>query len=181
MTTWIPNLSSMQGPLYVRLANRIQQDIESGTLPAGAKLPPQRNLAFDIGVTVGTVSRAYALVRERGLVTGEVGRGTFVADTEHNGSHTPLPLPLRVPGGYEENRADVIRLDSSAAFSTAGANEVRALLAEAANDLPCEMADYVRKIEPHWQTAGADWMKVGSGWGPDPDTVLPAPGAGVEA
>lgn len=177
MTTWIPNLSSMQGPLYVRLANSIQQDIESGTLPAGAKLPPQRNLAFDIGVTVGTVSRAYALVRERGLVTGEVGRGTFVADTEHNGSHTPLPLPLRVPGGYEENRADVIRLDSSAAFSTAGANEVRALLAEAANTLPCEMADYVRKIEPHWQMAGADWMKVGSGWGPDPNTVLPAPGA----
>ena len=47
-------------------------------LPAGAKLPPQRNLAFDIGVTIGTVSRAYAVARERGLVSGEVGRGTYV-------------------------------------------------------------------------------------------------------
>ncbi len=78
MTNWLPDMSQGSGPLYVRLAERIEEAIASGTLPTGTKLPPQRDLAFDIGVTIGTVGRAYALVRERGLVSGEVGRGTFV-------------------------------------------------------------------------------------------------------
>lgn len=64
--------------MYVRLANRIADDIVSGALTAGAKLPPQRDLAYDLGITVGTVGRAYAQVREQGLVSGEVGRGTYV-------------------------------------------------------------------------------------------------------
>ncbi len=59
------------------LADQIEADIASGILPPGAKLPPQRDLAYDIKVTIGTIGRAYALVRERGLVSGEVGRGTM--------------------------------------------------------------------------------------------------------
>ncbi|MGL4405981.1 MAG: GntR family transcriptional regulator, partial [Notoacmeibacter sp.] len=78
MTNWLPDLTAYSGPLYARLADAIENAIDGGTLPAGAKLPPQRNLAFDIGVTIGTVSRAYAIMRERGLVSGEVGRGTYV-------------------------------------------------------------------------------------------------------
>lgn len=177
MTNWMPDLSRQNGPLYLELANRIQLDIESGTLPAGAKLPPQRNLAFDIGVTVGTVSRAYAVVRERGLVTGEVGRGTFVASRDPDSHNGALPLSLRIPGGTEEPRADVIRLDSSAAFSDAGAPEIRPLLVEAARSAKDDMADYVRVIDPDWRKAGADWIAIGSDWRPDEATVLPTSGA----
>ncbi|MGY4751014.1 aminotransferase-like domain-containing protein [Pannonibacter sp. Q-1] len=97
MTNWLPDLPSGKGPLYVRLAQRIADDIVSGALPAGAKLPPQRDLAYDLGVTVGTVGRAYGIVRERGLVSGEVGRGTYVlaggaapeAASPVNGSASP--------------------------------------------------------------------------------------------
>src|ERR1700754_1129004 len=78
MTNWLPDLSKGSGPLYLRLADQIETDIGSGRLASGGKLPPQRNLAFDIGVTIGTVTRAYAVARERGLVTGEIGRGTYV-------------------------------------------------------------------------------------------------------
>lgn len=78
MTIWLPDLSTGSGPLYLRLAERIESDIDSGVLASGSKLPPQRDLAYDIGVTIGTVGRAYALLRERGLVSGEVGRGTYV-------------------------------------------------------------------------------------------------------
>ena len=35
MTNWLPNLEIGSGPLYVRLAERIESDIGSGTLPAG--------------------------------------------------------------------------------------------------------------------------------------------------
>ena len=66
MTTWLPDLNPGNGPLYAKLARSIETGIESGELPIGSKLPPQRNLAFDLGVTVGTVSRAYSIVRERG-------------------------------------------------------------------------------------------------------------------
>ena len=76
MTNWLPDLPRSGAPLYVEIADAMQRDIDDGVLQPGEKLPPQRNLAFDIGVTIGTVGRAYALARERGLVTGEVGRGT---------------------------------------------------------------------------------------------------------
>ena len=60
---------------------------QSGRLSAGDRLPPQRELAEALGVTVPTVTRAYSLAARRGLVGGEVGRGTFVrpaitADTD---------------------------------------------------------------------------------------------------
>ncbi|MGO4843753.1 GntR family transcriptional regulator, partial [Rhizobiaceae sp. 2RAB30] len=75
--------------------NRIESDIGEGVLQGGAKLPPQRDLAYDIGVTIGTVGRAYALLRERGLVSGEVGRGTYVLDRSApvSGSRVRAPAP----------------------------------------------------------------------------------------
>ncbi|MGI9481675.1 MAG: GntR family transcriptional regulator [Hyphomicrobiales bacterium] len=54
--------------------------IEGGMFRSGDKLPPQRDIAYDLGVTIGTISRGYALAHERGLVAGEVGRGTYVLD-----------------------------------------------------------------------------------------------------
>lgn len=78
MTIWCPDLSCLDGPRYRALADAIDMAIGQGELEAGRKLPPQRDLAYKLGVTVGTVSRAYALAEQRGLVKGQVGRGTFV-------------------------------------------------------------------------------------------------------
>src|SRR5262245_21265372 len=75
---WTPDIRGLQGPRYIVIATAIAQAIDSGELPPGTQLPPQRDLAESLGVTVGTVTRAYALVSEKNLVTGEVGRGTFV-------------------------------------------------------------------------------------------------------
>lgn len=78
MTIWLPDLPAHHGPKYLAIADALAEAITSGTLPAGSKLPPQRNLAYDLGVTLGTVTRAYREAERRGLVGGEVGRGTFV-------------------------------------------------------------------------------------------------------
>ena len=78
MTMWFPQLDGRAGPRYRALVDALAQEVAEGRLPAGARLPPQRDLAYRLGVTVGTVSRAYALAAQRGLVSGEVGRGTFV-------------------------------------------------------------------------------------------------------
>ncbi len=78
MSFWIPDLSGRTGPKYRSLVEALAADIARGILPEGTKLPPQRDLAWSLKVTVGTVARAYAEAERLGLVSGEVGRGTFV-------------------------------------------------------------------------------------------------------
>jgi len=78
MTSWQPQLSPEQGPRYRAIADALADDIASGRLKVGERLPTHRELAFALGVTVGTVTRAYAEAERRGLIGGEVGRGTFV-------------------------------------------------------------------------------------------------------
>ncbi|WP_119418538.1 PLP-dependent aminotransferase family protein [Desertibaculum subflavum] len=77
MTIWLPDLSSRIGPVYRALADAIVDAIETGALPTGVRLPPQRELAWKLGVTVGTVSRGYMEAERLGYLSGEVGRGTY--------------------------------------------------------------------------------------------------------
>ncbi len=81
MTTWLPDLASFPGPRYAAIAQAVAQGISEGTLTPGDRLPPQRDLAWKLGVTVGTVTRGYSEAERRGLVKGEVGRGTYVRPT----------------------------------------------------------------------------------------------------
>jgi DNA-binding transcriptional MocR family regulator len=53
-------------------------DISEGRLSIGQRLPTHRDLARQLGVTIGTVTRAYGEAERRGLVCATVGRGTFV-------------------------------------------------------------------------------------------------------
>ena len=78
MTSWLPDIAGKPGPKYKRIADAIGEGIAAGDLTERDRLPPQRNLAFDIGVSLNTVSRAYADAIERGFLYGEVGRGTYV-------------------------------------------------------------------------------------------------------
>jgi DNA-binding transcriptional MocR family regulator len=75
---WTPDLRPRRGPRYLALADALAEDAGAGRLPAGTRLPTHRELAERLGVTVGTVTRGYAEATRRGLVSGEVGRGTFV-------------------------------------------------------------------------------------------------------
>lgn len=64
---------------YRSIAGELARRVSAGQLRPGDKLPPQRDLAHELGVAVATVSRAYAELKRRGLTVGEQGRGTFVA------------------------------------------------------------------------------------------------------
>ena len=77
MTIWTPTL--IQGkPIYLAIADAMANDIMAGALQPGEKLPPHRDLAWRLKVTVGTVTRAYKEAEIRGLLSGEVGRGSYV-------------------------------------------------------------------------------------------------------
>lgn len=77
--SWKPDLSGASGPKYLALVSMLEEDIRSGVLKAGTKLPPQRELADYLDVNLSTVSRAFHICEERGLLAASVGSGTFVA------------------------------------------------------------------------------------------------------
>lgn len=94
MTNWMPDIAERSGPKYRAIAEALADDIAARTVPAGARLPTHRDLAWRLGVTVGTVSRAYALAQSWGLIAGEVGRGTVVLPELR-----ARPLPPDGPAG----------------------------------------------------------------------------------
>lgn len=92
--SWLPDLTDLKGPRYLALADALERDIDKGALMHGTRLPTHRDLAWELGVTVGTVTRGYAEATRRGLITGEVGRGTYVQSDAGSQPHaTPMTWP----------------------------------------------------------------------------------------
>ncbi|WP_338240896.1 PLP-dependent aminotransferase family protein [Aurantiacibacter hainanensis] len=81
MTDWVPDLRGKTGPKYLALAESLTNSIGTGELKPGARLPPQRELAQALGFDLTTVTRAYNVARQRGLIDGRGKAGSFVRDT----------------------------------------------------------------------------------------------------
>lgn len=75
---WFPKLPFGEGPRYRQIVAALENDIMSGVVFAGQRLPTHRDMAAQLGISVGTVSKAYTAAERHGLISGEVGRGTFV-------------------------------------------------------------------------------------------------------
>ncbi|MGI9491877.1 MAG: PLP-dependent aminotransferase family protein [Geminicoccaceae bacterium] len=170
MTIWLPNLTDHEGPRYQALAFAIGRAIEEGQLLPGEKLPPQRDLAFHLGVTVGTITRAYGLAERRGLVRGEVGRGTFVRGAEpETYFHNPVV----------DGDDDFIKLNvNSQPDLTAQHLLPQSLIKLASGNQPIgELLAYTPRI------GLADHRRVAAGWASrtgaefDPETTLITGGA----
>lgn len=78
MLDWTPDLSRSDKPRYLAIADVIGDDIKSGRLTGGDRLPPQRKLATALAVDFTTVARGYVEAQRRGLIESRVGQGTFV-------------------------------------------------------------------------------------------------------
>ena len=66
-------------PIYRQLIRQIRARIDSGSLPAGARLPASRDLARQLKISRISVVNAYTELRAAGLLSARVGRGTFVS------------------------------------------------------------------------------------------------------
>ncbi|MDB5981722.1 MAG: GntR family transcriptional regulator [Pseudomonas sp.] len=91
---WTPSLPDTDQPKYLALVDAITQAIESGELKVGERLPPQRRLAWNLGLNPSTTMQAYREAARRHLVSGEVGRGTYVLA----GSKEATLFRLKQPG-----------------------------------------------------------------------------------
>jgi DNA-binding transcriptional MocR family regulator len=74
-------LADSPGALHERLADAVEQWIREERFQPGDRLPTHREIARQAGVAIGTVTKALELLSNRGILRGEVGRGTFVNDT----------------------------------------------------------------------------------------------------
>lgn len=106
-TGWRPRQLIAEGPRYIALVNALEQDIAEGRLADGDRLPPHRDLARELNLSVGTVSKAYQEAEQRRIVSGHVGQGTFVrrhtlGRDEAPAAREPVNLALNVPADGHE-------------------------------------------------------------------------------
>lgn len=76
---WDLKTIDVSKPLYLAIVDALERDVRAGVLRAGDILPTHRDLAKTVGVTISTVTRAYAEASKRNLIMAIVGKGTFVA------------------------------------------------------------------------------------------------------
>ena len=74
-------------PLYLQIVDQVQYLIATGGLQPGERLPSIRQLAVDLGVNFNTVAHAYKELGREGVISTQLGLGSFVADQ-------PDQLPL---------------------------------------------------------------------------------------
>lgn len=79
LAIWLPRLAANKGPRFLQIADALQAALADGSLAPGDRLPPQRQLAAQLGVDLTTITRAYDEARRRNLLEGRGARGTYVA------------------------------------------------------------------------------------------------------
>jgi DNA-binding transcriptional MocR family regulator len=138
-TRWTPSLAPFTLERHtegvaIAICNALVADIASGVLLPGDALPTQRLLAKRLGISLGSVHRGYRLATDRGLIRGEVGRGSFVLENRatirpsrlaptETGSHERdlsrnLALPHAMPVALQRRLRDLVSAQTIESFLT---------------------------------------------------------------
>ncbi len=161
--SWKPVLLRGKQPLYLALAERLEEDIRLGKLLPGAKLPPQRELADFLDVNLSTVTRAFRLANRKGLIGGSVGSGTFVSYDALSSRPTDaqalidLGSVMPEPGDFHEILSILKKMMSEPDFGA--------------------LFGYGASIARDWQREAAARRMAKAGFAADPACLLTANGA----
>jgi DNA-binding transcriptional MocR family regulator len=147
---------------YVKLADAIAAEISSGARKPGDRLPPQRSFAYERGIAVSTASRVYTELLRRGLVVGEIGRGTFISGAPRRDTPT-FAEPREARIDFEVNYPILPQQWTMIAKSLAGLERVDAL--EAALRSSTSIGTRAAR------TASANVLARGE-WAPQPDQIV---------
>ncbi len=100
-------------PIYRQLIRHIKAQIESGTMPAGTRLPASRDLAHQLSISRISVVNAYAELRAEGFLSAHAGRGTFVAGETNGGnssSNSQVTITQESPTTPDRSLREMMRL-----------------------------------------------------------------------
>lgn len=144
------------GPVSTRLLVAIREHIRSGQLPAGARLPSERQVAAALGVARTTVTHAFDALRTEGLLVSRTGVGTFVSAA---GRHATARGDDRL-GSFVQQRGDT-RIDLRSAALTAIPLVGDVLACQCAEDFSETLAThgYVPAGLPILRAAVADYYR----------------------
>lgn len=147
---------------YLKIADTIAAEIAVGSLRPGDRLPPQRSFAYERKIAVSTASRVYAELLRRGLVVGEVGRGTFISGEARRGV-AALAEPRGIRTDFEFNYPILPNQTALIARSLEG------LAAPALLDVASRQAISIGT--PAIRNIGAAHLSRG-GWSPSPEHLV---------
>ena len=71
-------------PIYTQIYEQIANQIMSGVVTAGEKLPPIRTVAVNLRISVIPVKQAWEQLEREGFISTAAGRGTFVCELAHH-------------------------------------------------------------------------------------------------
>lgn len=173
MSSWLPDLSQSAGPKYRAIVDAIAADLAAGRLAPGTRMPTHRDLAWRLKVTVGTVARAYAEAERQGLLSGEVGRGTFVRDPDRRDRALAQYL-----NEAADQRVGLINMAVNRPDGDQGAWAIGPLLARLArrNDLANLLAYRFESLSTRHRAAGASWLAA-EGAAVEPERVAVTAGS----
>jgi DNA-binding transcriptional MocR family regulator len=126
------DLNASGHPIYASIAAGLRRLIERGELPAGTRLPPERQLAGALDVSRGTVVAAYDELRGEGLVVTRHGSGTVV-----DGKASPITGPREALVTSAVSRNAIIE----GMFDPSGGIDMRGAYWIGTDDLPAEAFD----------------------------------------
>jgi DNA-binding transcriptional MocR family regulator len=128
--------SAAEGPLYRLLAARITRLTDGGELPAGLRLPAERDLAAALSVSRNTVAAAYQLLRDDGMAESRQGAATRIVP------HRTTPAAVHRANGFFASLLEASAVDADLSLATVNcAPQVAAALADPAAVLdPAESA-----------------------------------------
>lgn len=93
-------------PLYLQIYQQLKEDIRTGKMPAGSRLPSKRKMAAQLEVSVNTVEGAYGQLLSEGFIRSAPQRGYFVCDIGELISLPALPADER-PQQASTPQADI--------------------------------------------------------------------------
>jgi DNA-binding transcriptional MocR family regulator len=94
LTDLLGRWAAADGPLYRLLATRIARLADTAELPAGLRLPAERDLAAALAVSRNTVAGAYQLLRDEGMAESRQGAGTRIVP------HRTTPAAVHRANGF---------------------------------------------------------------------------------
>ena len=92
----MPDVEFQSGtPVYRQIADRIAGKIESGGIKEGERLPAERLLSLELGVSRDTVKRAYGLLENHGFIKKVQGSGSYASRPDLSAERKKVERILR--------------------------------------------------------------------------------------
>jgi DNA-binding transcriptional MocR family regulator len=159
---------------YLEVSRRLEEKVRNGLYPPGSRLPPQRDLALELGINVSTVSRAYKELQARGLIVASKRRGSIVTGGAMPSVHARSDSAVSAAADANAVIDLTVNRPATGEFL---AQLARTMESIARDPRYPETQEYQPPQGPDWaRAAGAQWIAA-PGFAPAPDNVVVTSGA----